>query len=284
MNVLITGSNGYIARMLHAALSEARHEARHLNVRGDEWRNTDFTGYDSVVHLAGIAHNSSFDPEEYRRVNIELTSALAKKARDSGIPQFIFVSSMAVYGLSDVFAPLNELTRNTPLQPKTLYGKSKLSAESEVLSVYGDTSCIVRPPMVYGENCPGNYARLRNIVLKYKVIPNYKNNRGMIYVHNLCEMLKLLIENRASGYYHPQDAETLSTRKLADLIAEANGVKVRAIPIPFLKFAAKVLPIIGKAFGSLSYSPELTAYNDGNYQVYDVKSAIERTEKYWRER
>ena len=279
MNILITGQNGYIARRLHAYLLSARHDARLLDVRGDNWRHTDFSGTDSIVHLAGIVHNGSSDPAEYRRVNAELTAELARKAHGGGVPQFIFVSTMAVYGTESAFAPLNEITARTPLLPKTLYGKSKLSAETAVSEIYGERACIVRPPTVYGENCTGNYQKLRALVLRARVMPRCENKRGMIYIDNLCELFRLLIENSGAGVFHPQDAEPISTYGLVRLIGERHGVKVLPLPAFFLKAAAKVLPDLKRAFGSLSYAPELTGCPFGDYRLYNTDAAVGRTER-----
>jgi UDP-glucose 4-epimerase len=281
LNILITGQNGYIARRLYAHLLAGRHDARLVDVRGDTWRHMDFNEFDSIVHLAGIVHNSSTDPADFRRVNVELTAALAQKARNENVPQFVFVSTMAVYGKDYVFKPLNEITAQTPPAPKTHYGKSKLSAETEVLKLYGDRACIIRPPTVYGENCTGNYRRLRSLVLKVKIAPKYENRRGMIYVHNLCELIKLLVENSGAGIFHPQDTDFLPTYELARLIGEKRGVKVFCLRAPFLKTAAKIMPDLKKAFGSLSYAPELTVCPYGEYRVFDTNAAVGQTERYW---
>lgn len=281
MNILITGQNGYIARRLYTMLSGKRHDVKLLDLRGDTWRHMDFGGTDSIVHLAGIVHNSSDDPQEYQRVNVALTSELAHKARNDNVPQFIFASTMAVYGKDDEFVPLNEINAHTPLLPKTLYGKSKLSAEAEVVRIHGSRACIVRPPMVYGENCTGNYRRLRGLVLRLKAVPRFENRRSMIYIHNLCEFFRLLIENSAEGIFHPQDAEMIPTYKLAQLIGEHNGINVHAMRIPMLKLGAKILPDLKKAFGSLSYSPEMAVCPFGEYRVFGIQDAIAQTEKNW---
>lgn len=281
MNVLITGQNGYIAKKLYSYLLDRRHDVSFLNVRQDVWRHSSFEDIDCVVHLAGIVHNSSNDPQEYQRVNVDLTAALARKAKDENVPQFIFISSMAVFGKSDEFLPLNEITAQTPLLPQTLYGKSKMSAEKEVEKIYGDRACIVRPPMVYGENCTGNYRRLRELVLRFKIVPHYENRRSMIYVHNLCELLRLLIENTGAGIFHPQDAEFLPTYEISRIIGNENEVNVRALRIPFLKLGAAIVPDLKKAFGSLSYSPALSKCSLGEYRIFDTRNAVAQTEMYW---
>lgn len=281
MNVIITGQNGYIARKLYAYLQNHRHDVSFLDMRQDAWRHSDFSGADCIVHLAGIVHNSSKDPLEFQRVNVDLTAALARKAIDENVPQFIFISSMAVFGKGDEFLPLNEITDQTPLIPQTIYGKSKLSAEAEVAKIYGERACIVRPPMVYGENCTGNYGRLRNLVLRYKVVPCFENRRGMIYVYNLCELLRLLIESSGSGVFHPQDAKLLPTHEISRLIGAENDINVHVLRIPFLKLGAALLPDLKKAFGSLSYASSMTQCPAGNYRIFDARKAIAQTEKYW---
>ncbi|MBO5099825.1 MAG: NAD-dependent epimerase/dehydratase family protein [Treponema sp.] len=133
MKIIITGKNGYISTNLSEFLNSKGFTANTISVR-EQNLNLDFTGTDVLVHCAGIVHKKEKDFKElYEKVNVELTIELAKKSRKQGVSHFIFFSSMSVYG-SDI----SKISENTPLLPKTLYGKSKLQAEKELLKLADD--------------------------------------------------------------------------------------------------------------------------------------------------
>src|SRR5699024_1194219 len=130
--------------------------------RDDKWKEIDLSVYDSILHVAGIAHQKETNENSslYYDVNRDLAIEMAEKAKKKNVKQFIFLSTMSVYGVET-----GVIDENTRLNPKTHYGKSKKAAEDSIQKLETDEFkvAIVRPPMIYGKDCPGNYQRLRKI-------------------------------------------------------------------------------------------------------------------------
>ncbi|MCX7715410.1 MAG: NAD-dependent epimerase/dehydratase family protein [Clostridia bacterium] len=271
--VLIIGENSYIGTSLVKWLKhwENEYAADKISVRDGGWKGTDFSGYDVVVHAAGIAHikETKKNAALYYAVNRDLTYAVACKAKIDGVKQFIFLSSMSVYGMD-----LGVITRQTTPCPKSCYGKSKYEAE-KLLQGLDDENfriAIVRPPMVYGKGCKGNFLKLLDFNLP--VFPKIKNERSMIYIDNLCEFLRLLIDNEDFGIFFPQNLQYVCTSTMVSLIAEKKGKKVLLTGlfngfIDLFKFG-----IFNKVFGSLVYEKEMSAYRK-NYCIFDFEQSIE---------
>jgi UDP-glucose 4-epimerase len=251
------------------------------------WREKSFAGYDSVFHVAGIAHsdNGKISAEKeklYYAVNTDLTVETAKKTKVDGVKQFIFMSSAIVYGDSAPIGKSKVITRDTPVSPANCYGDSKVQAENGIRPLNDDVFNVVilRPPMIYGKGSKGNYPLLAKIAMKTPVFPMVKNTRSMLYIENLCEFVRLMVENDEQGTFWPQNAEYSNTSELVKLIAEAHGKKVRLVK-GFgwaLKIMSHVTGLVNKAFGSLSYEVGLSEYR-GDYQSATLKESIERTKK-----
>ena len=190
--ILITGANSYIGTSFEKYMEQYDgYQIDTLDMMNPEWKNHDFSIYDVVFHVAGIAHQKETKENThlYYKINRDLAIATAKLVKEAGVKRFVFMSSMSVYGL-DVSKELVNL--NTPTNPKTNYGKSKLQAEEEILKLQNDsfTVSIVRPPMVYGEGCPGNLTKLFDAVRKFHIFPTINNQRSSITVEKLCEEIK----------------------------------------------------------------------------------------------
>ena len=274
--VLITGANSYIGTSFENYLKRwpDRYQVDTLDMIDGSWKRKNFAGYDAVFHVAGIAHikETRKNAPLYYRVNRDLAVETAKKAKEEGVKQFVFLSSMSVYGKET-----GVVSKETQPCPKTNYGKSKLEAENAILAL-ADRGCrvaVLRPPMVYGKGCKGNFATLLRIVRKLPLFPDIDNRRSMLYIDNLCEFARLIIENQDAGIFFPQNKDYGSTRELAKLIAAAYGKNVkltRAFNLP-LKLAGRFSHTLNKAFGSLVYVAELSAYRE-NYQVADFESSV----------
>src|SRR5690625_3161989 len=163
-HILITGVNSYVGNSLADWLAKwpQKYHVEKISLRDTLWKERDFSSYDVVVHVAGIAHVST-DPkmeETYYRVNRDLTIEVAKKAKTDGVKQFIFLSSIIVYG--DRPSKNGVIDENTIPKPSNFYGKSKLEAEKGIQPLNDPTFKVVniRPPMIYGKNSKGNYPRL----------------------------------------------------------------------------------------------------------------------------
>lgn len=275
--VLITGKEGYIGSSLDTYLKKTGSPvaADRLSLRDDGWEKADFSRYDSVVHLVGIAHIKE-TPENrqlYYDVNRDLTVKVAEKAKREGVKQFVFISTMAVYGMDS-----GVITGDTVPAPKNAYGRSKLEAEELLRGMEDDgfKVCIVRPPMVYGYQCKGNFRKLTALVEKLPVFPRIHNQRSMIYIDNLCEFINRRVIGGGGGIYCPQNREYVSTNEIALLAAKRLGKKIY---LSRLLGAAVwcIRPFVGmaeKAFGTLIYSAGDT---DFSYCVVEKDASITRS-------
>ena len=184
--ILITGKNSYIGNSLVRWLGyyHNRYSIDSISLKSDDWKKKKFSEYDVVLHVAGIAHIKETKENEglYYKVNRDLTYEIAQKAKTEGVKQFIFLSSMSVYGIME-----GVISADTPLKPNSAYGKSKLEGEKLIENLHDAsfTVAILRPPMVYGNNCRGNYTKLAALALKTPVFPKVDNKRSMIYIDNL---------------------------------------------------------------------------------------------------
>lgn len=286
--ILITGAGSFIGTSFeqYAAQWPERYQVDTIDMQDDSWRESSFAGYDAVFHVAGLAHSDTGSLSEerkalYRKVNTELTIETAQKARRDHVKQFIFMSSIIVYGGSAPIGQKRRITPSTPVGPVNFYGESKLKAE-EGLRPLEDGSfrvCILRPPMVYGAGSKGNYPVLARLARRLAVFPHVENERSMLYVENLMEFVRLMIENEESGIFFPQNAAYVNTSEMVREIASAHGRRtllVRGFGWS-LKLAAHLTALVNKAFGSLSYDQSMSRYKE-DYQVCGFAESIRRTE------
>lgn len=285
--ILITGIHSLIGNALTQYLSKfpEKYHVSAISLRNNSWQSENFRGFDTVFHVAGIAHDSTkrSNKDLYYRVNSQLAFDTAHKAKREGVKQFIFMSSSIVYGTS---APIGEnkiITRDTPVNPASYYGDSKVKAEEMLDSLNDDEGfrvCILRCPMIYGKGCKGNYVLLSKIAKTFPVFPSIKNCRSMLYSENLAEFIRLMIENHEHGIFWPQNSEHSNTSELVKMIAEAHRKKIILVNgFEFLlKGLAKFTGVVNKAFGSLAYDMSLSEYSQ-NYRLYNLRESIARTEK-----
>lgn len=288
--ILITGANSFIGISFETYLREnfsGEYVVDTVDMIDGSWREKDFSGYDSVFHVAGIAHSDSGKISDekaklYYAVNTDLTVETAKKAKADGVKQFVFMSSAIVYGESAPIGKNRVITKDTPVSPENCYGDSKVQAENGIRPLQDDSFKVVilRPPMIYGKGSKGNYPLLAKLALKTPIFPNVKNQRSMLYVGNLCEFVRLMVENEENGTFWPQNGEYSNTAELVKLIAAAHGKKLVLVK-GFgwaLKLMSHLTGLVNKAFGSLCYEMELSAYKT-DYRKKSLKDSIEETEK-----
>lgn len=287
--ILITGANSYIGTSFEKYMSQwpEKYQVDTVDMIDGTWREKVFSGYDCVYHVAGIAHSDSgkISPEKaklYYAVNTDLTVETAKKAKADGVKQFIFMSSAIVYGESAPIGKSKMITRDTPVSPANSYGDSKVQAENGVLPLNDDTFKVVilRPPMIYGPGSKGNYPVLSKLAQKLPVFPKVDNQRSMLYIENLMEFVRLMVENEEQGIFWPQNAEYSNTTELVKLIAEAHGKKIAIIPgfTWVLKLLSHCTGLVNKAFGSLSYEQGMSGYS-ASYCIMSLADSISITEK-----
>lgn len=300
--VLVIGASSYIGRSfkeyvdhLHA---EDGWEIDLVGARNEEWKALDFQGYDTVLHAAAIVHQreaggyggrvayrrggkAAPDREMYRRVNYETALAVAAKAKDCSVQQFVFISTIAVYGKQ-----AERITKDTKAKPDTFYGIYKHMAEKDLQKFQSKSFdiVIVRPPMVYGEDCKGNFVRLAKMAVCCPVFPQIANKRSMIYIDNLCEYLYLAIGKEIAGLGCPQNKEYVQTTDLYKKIRAAKGKKTFSITIfnPMIKHLIKKIGFLDKLFGDCYYDSEQTRgrwldIGLEEYHVVGYEESIERS-------
>lgn len=281
--ILITGVNSFVGNSFADWVknSPEKYYVDKISVRDDSWKKRDFSSYDVILHVAGIAHVSRNPKLEdlYYRVNRDLTIELAKKAKRDGVSQFVFLSSIIVYG--DSMNNTGYITKDTVPKPSNFYGRSKLEAE-EGLRKLEDKEfkiVIIRPPMIYGKGSKGNYPKLASFARKIPIFPEFINKRSMIHINNLCEFIKIMIDNNESGLFFPQNKELVNTTEMVKMIASVHNKKIKTTKIfnPFINLLVNRVTLINKVFGDLYYDINLSKYKV-DYCIVDFKTSIELTE------
>lgn len=290
--VLITGAGSYIGESVKAYAAEnyPNISVDSIDMIDGSWRTCDFGKYDTVYHVAGIAHAdvgnvSDETKEKYYVVNTDLAIETARKAKADGVRQFIFMSSMIVYGDSAPYGKKKRIDRNTKPLPDNFYGDSKWQADRGVRSLADEQFkvAVLRPPMIYGKGSKGNYPTLAKMAKKLPIFPDIDNERSMLYIENLCEFVCNLIMTGEGGLYFPQNSQYTKTSEMVKLIAKATGHSILESKIfkPAVGIAANFPGIIGglanKAFGNLSYDLGLSKYSF-YYQRIGLGESIELTE------
>ena len=245
MSIYLTGASGFVGKNLITNFNKDFDIKKH--VRGSEF----LIKQNTVIHLAGKAHDlkNISNKDEYYEVNTELTKQIFDSFLISDSSVFIMLSSVKAVA-DNVVGILNE---DCEPNPKTHYGKSKLLAESYILSkkipnnkrVY-----ILRPCMIHGPNNKGNLNLLYNLVSKRIpwILGSFQNKRSYCSIDNLLFIINELIKNNTipSGVYNVADDEYLSTNEIISLISNSNNQK----PIIFnlspiiVKFIAKIGDVI----------------------------------------
>lgn len=282
--VLITGANSFVGTNIEKWLMKApeNFQVETVDTMNGAWRMGDFSIYDVVFHVAGIAH---VDPKPemaplYYKVNRDLAIEIAKWSKEHGVKQFIYMSSKIVYHASKSLKG-DGVTKDTQPNPNDFYGDSKLQAENGLKELQCDTFkiAIIRPPMIYGPGNKGNLPRLGWLALKTPVFPAWHNKRSMLHVFNLAEFVKQLIVRELAGTFFPQNAEYSDTVEIVRQIASEHGHKVWISQLfnPLVWLAAKFLPAIPKMFSDSYYVQDMSKY-DFDYQVVSFKDSIKGLE------
>jgi nucleoside-diphosphate-sugar epimerase len=282
--ILITGSSSYVGNTFAKWMSNfgGSYTIEKVSTRNEEWRNKDFSQYDIILNVAGIAHVEAKKSMEtlYYKVNRDLSIDIAKKAKQEGVKQYIYMSSMIVYGNS-FGKKLNQtklITNDTTPEPVNFYGDSKLQAEKGILSLQSPefSVSIIRAPMIYSNEAKGNFPKLIKFAEILPIFPKIDNQRSMIYIDNLCEFIRLLIEHKSCGVFFPQDKEYVNTSDIVYKIALEKGryIKLTKLFNPLLGVASLFIKSINKSFGSYIYDKEMSAYFNYKYCVVDYEKSI----------
>lgn len=282
--ILITGKNSYIGTAVEKYLSNWSSEYRVdvIDMTNKKWSERSFKEYDTVLHVAGIAHQDTgrIDKKRYElyfAVNRDLTVEVARKAKNDNVKHFIYMSSMSVYGKSSKIGQRKEIDEATLPSPVNAYGDSKLQADLSIQAMQEENFAVtvLRPPMVYGAGCKGNYLSLANAAKKLPVFPYIQNQRSMIYIGNLAAFIKNVIDKKTTGVLFPQNNEYVCTSDMVKEIAHVHGKKMIFTRFfnPFIRLLSGKMPVVDKVFGNLTY-----VRDESNGLPYSFKESIRLTE------
>lgn len=291
--VLITGANSYIGVSFEKYAKE--HYSSELSIDtidmiDGSWREKDFSKYDIVYHVAGLAHADLGKVDEatkkkYYAVNTDLAIETCKKSKTEGVKQFVFMSSAIIYGDSAPYGKKKRITKDTKPHPANFYGDSKWQADKGVRKLADENFIVtvLRPPMIYGKDSKGNYPTLAKMANKLPIFPDVENERSMLYIENLCEFLCQVMIRGESGIFWPQNKEYSRTSEIVKMIAKINHHKILvsrafnwgvglAVHIP-----GKISGMANKAFGNMSYDQKISQY-EFDYQIVGLEESIKYSE------
>lgn len=281
-NILITGAGSYVGESVRRYIlaKDSSYQIDAVDTVGDNWKKVDYTKYDVVFHVAGIAHVNA-DPKMeplYYKVNRDLTIEVAKHAKAAGVKQFIFMSSQIVFHESRSLKA-EVLTTETKPAPNGFYGDSKLQAENGLHELESEEFkvCILRPCMIYGPNAKGNFPRLAKLACKTPVFPEWHNKRSMLYIDNLAEFVKQAIERELEGTFYPQNRELADTVEIIRFFAKEVGHKVWITRLfnPFIWLGSFILQPINKMFATYYYDPKMSKM-EFDYQLVSFEESLKR--------
>lgn len=271
--IAVTGATGYIGRALVAELARRGLAVAAVSRSADggqlpvgvEWRSigaalpcaANFAACDTVIHLAGRAHTTVAvvcDRDLFDEENRQLALTTAEAAHTAGVRRFVFVSTLGVHGRSSN-VPLHS---DSPAHPDLPYARSKWAAEQELTAWCTEHEmelCVVRPPMVYGPRCPGNFLRLVRMVRSGMLLPfaALHAQRSFIYVDNLATFLAECATQHVTGAYVVADGSDWSVEQLVRSIGAELQLPVRNFPVP-----VSLLRLVGRISGKQREVDSLT--------------------------
>ena len=273
--VLITGSNSYLGDAIKRYLDvNGGYDVDILDMLDEKWAETDFSCYDVVFNVCAIVHRPNEKDDLYCAVNRDLAFTIAEKAKREGVKLFIQTSTNGVFGID-----LGIISADSKYKPRNAYEKSKLEADRLIWHLNDDaySVCIIRPPMIYGKGCRGNYPKMEKFALKSPVFPSLKNRKDFIYVLNMADFVKFAIDNELCGTFYPRDREPASVSHIVKSIARLNGRKIRLWSIfnPFVKLFLKCNHTLKLVFGD-----NYCTINDGASWVAPISLDDALTEMY----
>ena len=283
--VLITGAGSYVGESVRryiVAKIPGQYQIDAVDTVEDNWKKVDYSQYEVVFHVAGIAHVNA-DPKMeplYYKVNRDLTIEVARHAQAAGVKQFIFMSSQIVFHESQSLKT-EVLTAETKPNPNGFYGDSKLQAEEGLKALRAEGGqmkiCILRPCMIYGPNAKGNFPRLAKLAVKTPIFPAWHNKRSMLYIDNLAEFVLQAMERELEGTFYPQNRELADTVEIIRFFAKEAGHKVWITKLfnPFVWLGSFVLQPINKMFATYYYDPEMSRM-EFDYQLVSFEESLKR--------
>lgn len=283
--ILITGANSFIGNNYrrYSKISQIT-EISLIDKKPEE---IDFNGVDVVLHLAAIVHQTKRTrEEEYFRINCDLCIKVAEEAKKAGVGQFVFLSTLKVYGKSSTEAR-NESSECLPVDG---YGRSKFAAEQGLkkLDDSNFTVSVIRTPIVYGEGVKTNMIKMIKIIDNFPILPFAKvqNKRNFTYTQNLAEFIDKVIEKKASGIFIAMDEKSLSTTELVEAISHYLRKRVYLFKLPqfLVRICRLYLPdYLDKLYGSMEFDNSRSRRILDYVPPFSTDEAIKRTVEYYRQ-
>lgn len=278
--ILITGVGSYIGTKVEKWLqnSPEMFEVDTVDTINNHWKQVDFSKYDVVYNVAGIAHVKAAKGEGplYYAINKDMVIAIAKSAKEAGVKQFIHMSSMIVYKEVKTLEG-KQIHKDTAPAPNGFYGDSKLQGEIGIRDLDCPTFkvCILRPPMIYGPGCKGNFPRLAWLGIKMPIFPAFHNKRSMLFVDNLCEFVKQAILHECQGTFFPQNKEYADTVEIVRYFAKKYNRKIWITSIFnwLIRLTGSHIRVVGKMFSDSTYDMEMSQY-DFQYQFVSFVESL----------
>jgi len=233
--ILIIGANSFVGTNF-LKFSKFRN-IEEISLYDISPENIDFSKFDVVLHLAAIVHQTRKIPEsDYMKINRDLCLKVAENAKRGGINQFIFLSSLKVYGDSKLSSEMRN--EESECFPDDSYGRSKYEAEVNLrkLEDADFVVSIIRPPLIYGEGVKANMLSLIKLVDKFPILPfdAIQNKRNYLYIENLIGYIDRIIDRKASGIFIVKDKNALSTTELVNYLSKYLGYKLILFRMPRL--------------------------------------------------
>lgn len=277
MKIAIVGKTSYIATQLCRYLSQKKDVEKVVQISARQFDPSELRAdcFDSVVFASGIVKLKQGEtPQLFYQVNRDFAVQVAQSAKNANVKQFVYLSSMAVYG-----AKFGRVHVDAPHKSQKDYGRSKAQAEVELrkLETEDFRIALVRPPMVYGKGAKGNYFRILSASEKLPIFPRFQNKISMIYIENLCEFLYQTIARGMSGALCPQNNDYVC---VSDMVQKYNAsigkpkhmVSVFNLGIRLMRHFG----IFRKVFGDLYYDLQDSNYGF-DYQVCGYEESICRS-------
>lgn len=277
--ILIIGRNSYLAINFERWLNQwpKKYKIEKISVRTKDWKTQNWSDFDVVINFAAIVHNSteSNNTKLFNAINRDLAFEIAKKAKKDGVNQYIFMSTMSVYGINK-----GSITQKTLVNPHESYGRSKLEGERMISTLIDENFfvAIIRPPMVYGPGAPGNYQRLSTLAKVTPIFPKFNNKRSMIYIDNLSNYIVKVIEKKVNGIHYPQNENYVNVQDMVKEIANNHNKKIYFTDIFNKILLSLEKNSIQKVMGDLYYDMELSNSLIDNYTVINFKDSIYKSE------
>lgn len=264
--ILIYGKGSYIGEHYREGLEARGHQVDMVDSLVLKPGDFSVEGYEVVINVVGIAHVKITPNMEslFYKINTDYAVDLCRLAKEAGVKQYIYMSSMNVFG------DTSECIKSRDQEnPKNFYGKSKLLADQRIHMMEDANFKVVsiRPPVVYGKGCKGNFTLLEKVASVALVFPKYENVRSMIFIDHLVNFLCRMVENEENGYFHPQNKDYITTTQAVVEIRKAKGKKTLVIPGFgwLIRILMRHVSKAERAFSNDYYDLVFSRYGDNSY-------------------